>query len=55
MHNLLGQLPDFINLVFNALDLLVVRSALLILTVVGTWSLVRKQENRPNRGRRKSE
>ena len=46
MHNALVQLPDFINLIFNALDLLVVRSALLILTIVGTWSVVRKQEGR---------
>jgi hypothetical protein len=47
MHSLLVQVPDFINLIFNALDLLVVRSALLVLTVVGTWSLVRKADRRP--------
>ena len=46
MHNLLLQLPELINLVFNALDLLVVRSALLILSVVGAVSLLRGNRNR---------
>ncbi len=46
MHDFLAQLPDLINMIFNALDLFVVRSALLILTVVGTLSLVRRQNRR---------
>ena len=42
MRNLLTQLPDLINLIFNILDLIVVRLTLLGLAAVGAWTLLRK-------------
>ena len=42
MRNSLAQLPDVINLIFNILDLIVVRLALLMLTVIGAWTLLRR-------------
>jgi hypothetical protein len=42
MRNALAQLPDLINLVFNALDLIVVRLTLLSLAVIGAWTLLHR-------------
>lgn len=40
MHNLLVGLPDTVNLVYNVLDLIVVRSTLLGLAVMGAYALL---------------
>jgi hypothetical protein len=39
MHDLLSQLPDIINKVFDILDLLVVRAAILGLAALGAYAL----------------
>lgn len=52
MHNMLSELPDIINRVFDVLDLIVVRLTLLGLAGLGAYALLRKpsdvkKENRP--------
>jgi len=42
MRDTLAHLPDLINLVFNILDLIVVRCTLLGLAAIGAWSLLHK-------------
>jgi hypothetical protein len=41
MHQFLESLPAIINRLFDALDLLVLRSSLLALVVVGAYTLLR--------------
>jgi hypothetical protein len=48
MHNLLNELPDIINRVFDLLDLIVVRLTLLGLAGLGAYALLRK----PSEGKR---
>jgi hypothetical protein len=42
MHDLLKELPEIINRVFDILDLLVVRSTLLGLTALGAYALLHR-------------
>jgi hypothetical protein len=41
VNNKLSELPETINLVFNILDLIVVRLALLGLTALGAYTILR--------------
>ena len=41
MHNLLNQLPETVNRIFDVLELLVVRATLLGLIVLGAYALLR--------------
>jgi len=50
MHNLLNELPDAINRVFDVLDLIVVRSALLGLAALGACAVLRKSGERNQGG-----
>lgn len=40
LHNLLSELPELVNLIFNILDLFVVRFTLLALAVLGVYALL---------------
>jgi hypothetical protein len=42
MHNLLNELPDIINGIFNVLDLIVVRLTLLGLAALGAYTVLRR-------------
>jgi hypothetical protein len=42
MRDLLKELPEFINLTFDVLDLIVVRLTLLGLAAIGAYSILRK-------------
>jgi hypothetical protein len=43
MHELLNELPEIINRVFDVLELVVVRLALLGLTTLGAYALLQKK------------
>jgi hypothetical protein len=42
MHKILTELPDAINLVFDVLDLIVVRFTLLGLAALGAYAVLRR-------------
>jgi hypothetical protein len=42
MHNLLSELPEAINRVFDILELIIFRLTLLGLAILGAYSLLRK-------------
>jgi hypothetical protein len=42
MRNVLRELPEVVNLIFNVLDLIVIRLGLLGLIVIGLWALLHK-------------
>ena len=42
MPSLLSKLPAIINSIFDVLDLLIVRIAILALSAMGLWTLLRK-------------
>jgi hypothetical protein len=43
MRDLLDELPDFVNRIFDVLDLIVVRVALLGLAALGAYSLLSRR------------
>lgn len=51
MHNLLNELPEIINRVFDVLDLIVVRFTLLGLIALGAHALLRKHGAKKERSR----
>ena len=51
MHNLLNELPEIINRVFDVLDLIVVRLTLLGLIALGAYALLRKHSAGKGRSR----
>jgi hypothetical protein len=51
MHNLLSELPEIINRVFDVLDLIVVRFTLLGLIALGAHALLRKHSAEKERSR----
>ena len=44
MHDFLNQLPEVINKIFDALDLLVIRVAIFALVAVGAYSLIKRHQ-----------
>lgn len=48
MRDFLDQLPEIINKLFDAFDLLVVRLALLVLIVLGALSLIKAHSDAPH-------
>ena len=51
MHNLLNELPEIINRVFDVLDLIVVRFTLLGLIALGAHALLRRDGAEKERSR----
>ena len=49
LHDFLNQLPEVINKIFDALDLLVIRFAILALAALGAYSLIKRHRGAKKR------